>query len=80
MWIAGPFGDMRMSGNARELGPEAWRRSGRPGTSTWTPAPSAGPGGIRTLKRVSLMDRIKHEACPADGGGMSMLRSPEVGR
>jgi hypothetical protein len=26
------------------------------------------------------VDRVKLRACPADGGGMSTLRSPEVGR
>jgi hypothetical protein len=37
-------------------------------------------GGIRKPIRVSLVDRIKQMACPADGGGMSTARSPEVGR
>jgi hypothetical protein len=61
------------------LDPRAWSRSGRPSTSTWTPEPSASRGGIPTVNRDSLRDRIKQTACPADGGGMFTLRSPEVG-
>ena len=41
---------------------------------------TASPGGIPTANRVSLVDRFKQTAGPADGGGMSTFRSPEVGR
>jgi acyl-CoA reductase-like NAD-dependent aldehyde dehydrogenase len=75
---AGPFGGMKMSGNSRELGPEGLEAF-RETKHVHLDAATGSRGGIRTGKRVSLMDRVKHTACPADGGGMSLLRSPEVG-
>jgi hypothetical protein len=42
--------------------------------------PTGSRGGIPTANRDSLVDRVKQPAGPADGGAMSTLRSPKVGR
>jgi hypothetical protein len=57
-----------------------WRRSARPSTSTSTGGPTASHGGIPMGQRVSLEDRVKQIAGPADGGRMSTARSREVRR
>jgi acyl-CoA reductase-like NAD-dependent aldehyde dehydrogenase len=77
---AGPFGGMKMSGNARELGPEGLEAFRETKHVTWTVGSTASHGGIRTGNRVSLGGRVKQMAGPADGGGVTTSRSAEVGR
>ena len=51
--LAGPFGGMKLSGGARELGEEASRRSSRASMSPGTSARTVRTGGIRTERSTS---------------------------